>query len=192
VIEPGARAAVAATRNRRVAVIATEGTVQGGAYPRAVAAMDAGIAVEQRACSLLVALAEEGWTDGAVAEQTLARYFDGLFPGPDVLLLGCTHFPVLEDVIRKAAPPDVQLVNSAATTAAVVVEDLERRGLRRAGRSTPGRVHYLVTDNVERFERTARRFLGGLPEHDEIELVDIGNDKEQGARSKEQGARSKE
>ena len=174
VIEPGARVAIAATRTARIAVIATEGTVKGGAYLRAVAALNANIRVEQRACPLLVALAEEGWTEGAVVDGVLARYFDGLFTmenGPDALVLGCTHFPVLADAIRAAIPESVQLVDSAATTAAVVAEDLAARELLRVGGA--GRVHFLVTDNAERFERTAANFLGAKPAHGAVELVDI-------------------
>src|SRR5690606_28399884 len=100
--------------------------------PRAIHALDGSVHVEQRACAMLVALAEEGWTEGAVVQATLARYFDRLFPGPDVLLLGCTHFPVLVDAIRAAAPDDVALVDSAATTAAAVRSDLAARDLLRS------------------------------------------------------------
>lgn len=173
VIEPGASAALEATRTGRIAVIATEGTVQGGAYPRTINAIRADVHVEQRACALLVALAEEGWTDGSIVEKTLQRYFEGLFvaEGADVLLLGCTHFPVLATAIRAAVPPDVTLVDSAATTAAVVAHDLAARNLLRA--EGPGETHFLVTDNVARFERTAARFLGAAPGHDNIELVDL-------------------
>lgn len=171
VIEPGARAAVTASANRRIAVIATEGTVAGNAYPQAMRSMANDAVVVQRACPLLVALAEEGWTRGPVVEGVLAKYFDGLFDEVDVLLLGCTHFPVLADAIRAAVAPGVRLIDSAATTAAVVAADLEARGLRRA--SGQGTVHYLVTDNLARFERTATAFLGAAPKHDEIELVDL-------------------
>lgn len=176
VIEPGARAAIDATHAKHVAVIATEGTVAGGAYPRAVANIDASVSVEQRACALLVALAEEGWTEGAVVAGALAKYFDGLFgpEGPDVLVLGCTHFPVLANAIRASVPENVQLVDSAATTANVVAADLAQRGLRRAD-TERGRVHFLVTDNPERFERTAKNFLGITPAHGAIELVDIND-----------------
>jgi len=178
VIEPGARAALDATRTGRIAVIATEGTVQGGAYPRTVNALRDGVSVEQRACSLLVALAEEGWIDGPVVAGALERYFDGLFEadGADVLLLGCTHFPVLSDAIRATVPSHVQLVDSAATTAAVVARDLAARKLLRA--NGHGEVHYLVTDNVARFERTAARFLGAAPGHARIELVDLNEGRE--------------
>lgn len=176
VIAPGAAAAVDATRARHVAVIATEGTVRGGAYPRAVALLDADVRVEQRACALLVALAEEGWTEGPVIAATLERYLAGLFvvDGPDVLLLGCTHFPVLAEAIRAAVPADVRLVDSAATTAAVVAADLAERDLRRT-ETNEGRVHFLVTDNPERFERTAANFLGATPLHSTVELIDLND-----------------
>lgn len=173
VIAPGASAAARQTGTRHVAVIATEGTVQGNAYLRALAEVDAGIAVTQRACPLLVALAEEGWTEGPVVEAALARYFENFFVpgGADVLLLGCTHFPVLAAAIHRAVPGGVQLVDSAATTARVVASDLAARGLQRTAGT--GKVHFLVTDNAARFERTATRFLGTSPGHDDIELVDI-------------------
>ncbi|HEX6930002.1 MAG TPA: glutamate racemase [Gammaproteobacteria bacterium] len=175
VIEPGARAAHVATRVAHVAVIATEGTVAGGAYPRALAILNQSLRVEQRACPLLVALAEEGWTNGPVVDGVLQRYLDGLFPpdGADVLVLGCTHFPVLADAIRAAVPPSVRLVDSAATTATVVAEDLAARGLRRMQGGS--NVHFLVTDNPGRFERTAANFLGAAPAHGAIELVDIND-----------------
>lgn len=172
VIEPGARAALAATHTGRIAVVATEGTVAGGAYPRAFRELDPAVAVEQRACSLLVAFAEEGWTDGPVLAGALARYFDGLFNDVDVLVLGCTHFPALGSAIHAALPNGVRVVDSAATTASVVAADLAERGLQRQGGA--GKVLYLVTDNPARFERTATHFLGAAPAHDSIELVDLG------------------
>ena len=180
VIEPGAAAAVAASRNHRIGVIATEGTARGGAYARAVQALAPATSVETRACALLVALAEEGWIDGPVVEATLARYLDGWMDSRDVLVLGCTHFPVLREAIAAALPADVVIVDSAATTARRVADDLAARGLTRAmpeqGQSTAeatGKVRYLVTDNLERFHATATRFLGAEPESGSVELVDI-------------------
>jgi glutamate racemase len=104
VIEPGARAAVAATRNRRIAVIATEGTVKGEAYPRAIHALKGEMSVVQRPCQVFVALAEEGWTDSSVTTEAAKNYLGSLFEGaaaPDTIVLGCTHFPVL-------APPSAR------------------------------------------------------------------------------------
>lgn len=178
VVEPGAAAAVDASASGRIAVIGTEGTINGGAYARAVMALRPTARVFGRACPLLVALAEEGWTDGVVVEATLARYFQDFFAtddslgGPDALVLGCTHFPVLKDAIRAAVPSHVRIVDSAATTARVVADDLRQRDLRRSPGET-SRVHFLVTDNIERFRNTAERFLGSRPAENSIELVDI-------------------
>ncbi|MGE5260715.1 MAG: glutamate racemase, partial [Actinomycetota bacterium] len=123
VIEPGARAGAAATRNRRIAVIATEGTVKGGAYARAIHRLMKDAVVVQQPCQVFVALAEEGWTDSPVTLAAADRYLKSLFTGdeaPDTLVLGCTHFPVLAASIRKSIGDGVALVDSAETTAAAV------------------------------------------------------------------------
>ncbi len=105
VIEPGARAACAATVNGRIAVLGTDSTVRGGAYTRAIVALNPQAQVSAIACSLFVALAEEGWTEGTVAQAAAARYLQPLFTSaaPDTLVLGCTHFPVLAAVIAGVA-----------------------------------------------------------------------------------------
>ncbi|MGB6389200.1 MAG: glutamate racemase, partial [Methyloceanibacter sp.] len=104
VIEPGARAGVAATRNNRIAVIATEGTIKGGAYLRAIQAVRGEVNVVQQPCQVFVALAEEGWTDSPVTIAAAERYLLPLFDeaeAPDTIVLGCTHFPVLAAAIRQ-------------------------------------------------------------------------------------------
>ena len=101
VIEPGARAGVKATKTGRIGVIATEATVKGGAYERAIRAVMPEATVRQAPCGLFVTLAEEGWVKGEVAEAAAKRYLTPLFKGrdaPDTLVLGCTHFPVLARV----------------------------------------------------------------------------------------------
>jgi len=124
VVEPGARAGLAATRSGRIGVLATESTVAGGAYLRAIQALAPDVQVSQLACALFVALAEEGWGDSDIAEATAARYlaplFDNEATAPDTLVLGCTHFPVLAPAITKvlnARGARATLVDSAATTA---------------------------------------------------------------------------
>ena len=117
VIEPGARAAVAATRNRRIAVIATEGTVKGEAYPRAIRALKGEMDVVQRPCQVFVALAEEGWTESLVTAAAAKLYLGSLFEGaaaPDTIVLGCTHFPVLTSAIREVVGKGVAIVDSAS------------------------------------------------------------------------------
>lgn len=176
VIEPGARAACELSASGRIAVLATEGTVAGGAYPRAIRAFRPDTAVESVPASLLVALAEEGWLEGALVEGVIGRYLSPLLeqpPGrrPDTLVLGCTHFPVLESAIHAVAGEEVAVVDSAATTAAVVRAHLQRAGLLRQG-SGPGGTHCLVTDNPARFARVAHIFADGLLDSDRVELID--------------------
>lgn len=174
VIEPGANAAVAASRNGHIAVAATEGTVAGGAYQNAIARLAPRARIDAVACSLLVALAEEGWLTGAETEAVIRRYLAPLFDGQsgaDTLVLGCTHFPVLREAIQAVAGPAVQIVDSASTTAAVVADHLADRGLH----AVPGRgkAHYLVTDNPQRFARVAQIFTGEMLAAESVELVDL-------------------
>ena len=176
VIDPGASAAVAATRNGHIAVVATEGTVRSGAYARAIGRVDAGLRVSSLGCSLFVALAEEGWTTGPIPEAVVRRYLGNLFEqtdAPDTLLLGCTHFPVLTDAFRAVLPPDVRLVDSAATTARAVAELLCERGLERPPSGVGGTFRFLATDGAERFARVGSVFLGRDLGAADVELVDV-------------------
>jgi glutamate racemase len=175
VIEPGAAAAVAATRTGRIAVIATDGTVRGGAYQRAIHALRANAEVSATAATLFVALAEEGWTDGEVALATARRYLEPLFPqmpsAPDVLVLGCTHFPPLANAIREVVGDGVRIVDSAATTASALAELLDALNLRRLTGS--GVTRFLVTDGEARFARVGPVFFGRAIRPVDIERVDL-------------------
>jgi glutamate racemase len=179
VVDPGAAAAVAATRNGRICVIGTEATVRGGAYQLAIARLAPGATVTTIACQLLVALAEEGWTDGVVAREITARYLLPVFAAadgvrPDTLVLGCTHFPMLRTVIGETVGPQVEIVDSAATAALAAHETLGNRGLlRAAGGERRGRTWLLATDGAPRFASIGSRFLGSPIAASEIELVDI-------------------
>ncbi len=174
VIEPGAHAAVKAAPSGRIAVIATEGTVNGRAYERAIRARNSAAVVTQQACPLFVALAEEGLTDGPIVELAAKRYLDPVFAGasPDCLVLGCTHFPVLKDAISRIAGPRVRLVDSAETTAIAVEQLLTERGLAR-GRSGARTQRFLATDSPERFARVGEIFLGAKIAPADVELVDL-------------------
>jgi glutamate racemase len=155
-------------------VIATEGTVRGGAYVRAIHALKPDAKVVQRACPLFVALAEEGWTAGDVPERAAERYLAGIFASPDkpdTLVLGCTHFPVLVAPIAKAVGPKVALVDSAATTAQEVETLLDTRALRRQGAAKP--TTFMGTDAPERFARVGSGFFGRTIAPDQVELVDL-------------------
>lgn len=175
VIEPGAAAAVSASRTGRIAVIATEGTVRGEAYQLAIHRLNPAAHVTAVAATLFVALAEEGWVSGEVAESIARRYlgplFDAAGTSPDVLVLGCTHFPPLTAAIRAVIGPQVRIVDSAATTAAALASLLDVDRARPVGAA--GRAHFLVTDGVERFLRIGPGFLGHGIEQRDVERIDL-------------------
>jgi glutamate racemase len=185
VVEPGADAAVAATRSGCIAVIGTEATVRGGAYQRAIAQRRPDARVHALACQLFVALAEEGWTSGAVAEATAQRYLAPLLLADtapegavDTLVLGCTHFPVLRAVIREVVGERVTIVDSAVTTARAAHALLRERGLLRASAPMPQAtarpvVSFLATDSSARFAAIGARFLGSAIGAHEVELIDL-------------------
>jgi glutamate racemase len=175
VIEPGARLAVERSRGGRIGVIGTRGTVASGAYPRAVAAVDTRAEVVAQPAPLLVPLAEEGWTDGEVPRLAAMRYVEPLCEaGIDTLLLGCTHYPVLQESIQSAldelSPEPVSVVDSASAVAGAVADLLTERD-RRAPRDRAGRQTYLATDAPESFREVGSRFLGRPI--DAVDLVDI-------------------
>jgi glutamate racemase len=162
VIQPGARAVVAATRSNRVGVIGTRATIGAAAYERAIRAERPNVEILARPCPLFVPLAEEGWTDDAVAEAVARRYLEGLRDeGIDALLLGCTHFPLLAPVIGRVLGPGVALVDSSEATAAEAARLLEESGLA-AGAGMPSLKWYL-TDLHPGFGPVAARFLGEEP-----------------------------
>jgi len=177
VIEPGARAGVAATSNRRIAMIATESTVSGGAYARAIQNLMRDTEVVQQPCQVFVALAEEGWTDSPATHAAAEHYLGALFKSanaPDTLVLGCTHFPVLANAIKAVIGEAVTLVDSAETTAGAVAERIGSEGLAsetKAGDSYP--VQFFATDSPERFARVGAVFLGRAIDPASVELVDL-------------------
>lgn len=174
VIEPGAEAAVAAAPDGPIAVIATEGTVKGGAYVRAIQDRSPQMPVVQQACPLFVALAEEGLRDGQITELAAHRYLDPLLatvPHPRGLVLGCTHFPVLKQTIAKVAGPDMVLIDSAETTAVAVEKILREKALLYAGTAQPPR--FLATDAPGRFAHLGEIFLGEPIDPGSVTLVDL-------------------
>ena len=187
VIEPGAEAACAASKSGHIAVIATEGTVRGGAYQEAILRLRGRARVVAQPAQLFVALAEEGLYEGPIAESVARHYLDPLFhptragahsaapheasSSPDTLVLGCTHFPMLSGAIRAAVGPAITIVDSAATTAKAVRDTLDREGLTR--REGEGTTRFLATDSAERFARIGARFLERPIDPEEVELVDL-------------------
>ena len=178
VVEPGAAAGCAATRSGHIAVLATEATVNGGAYQAAIARLAPRARVTAQACSLFVALAEEGWTQGEIVEAIARRYLDAVFardPLIDTVLLGCTHFPVLFESLRDVVGPSIHIVDSAQTTSAVVRTRLSERGLLAPAGTETG-LRLLATDGVERFARIGSRFLAEPFAARQVELVDLAPD----------------
>lgn len=159
VIEPGARAALAVTRGRRIGIIGTEATVKSGAYPAAIRKL-ARAKTESQACPLFVPLVEEGWWTGPVVEAVARRYAGPLKRAEvDTLILGCTHYPYLKRVLGRVMGPRVRLIDSAEETAAETERVLARLGLR-AAKGRKGARAFYASDAPERFGRLGRRMLG--------------------------------
>jgi glutamate racemase len=176
VIEPGAQAAIEASKSQHIAVIATEGTINGGAYQTEIRRRNPAVRVLARACSMFVALAEEGWTSGPVAEAVAHRYLDPVFAAgdaPDTLVLGCTHFPILTAAIRAVIPPEVRIVDSAATTAQTLVARMALEPGLQGAPPGPGRITWLATDDAERFARVGGRFFGQALSAEAVEVIDL-------------------
>jgi len=172
VIGPGARCAARATRNGRVGVIATEATIASGAYERAILDADPGIELVSRACPLLVPLAEEGWIDHPVTRAVVADYLGDLGSNRiDTLVLGCTHYPILRDVIAGVIGDSVHYVDSGEAVAEEVALLLASRNLERQAASAPTERFY-VTDAASRFGRIAELFLGRKV--GSVEVVGLG------------------
>jgi glutamate racemase len=177
VLEPGAQAACEASKNGRIAVLATEGTVQGGAYQAAIHRIRPDAQVIAQACALFVALAEEGWTEGPLVEGIVRRYLEPIFSPaielhPDCLVLGCTHFPVLKPVIRSVLEADIAIVDSAETTTLEVLKRLAGSTLaNEAGRR--GRISLMATDGQYRFARVGGAFFGESVAPEAVQLIDL-------------------
>lgn len=158
VIEPGAYAAVNVTRNGKIGVIGTEGTIYSGAYPEAIHELNSHFKVFTKACPLFVPLVEEGKLLGPLTEAVAREYLRPLLKaGIDTLLLGCTHYPLLKGVLAKVTGKRVKIVDSAEETARSLHRNLETHGVPMNGR---GGSQYYVSDLSRKFKEQAQRFLG--------------------------------
>jgi len=170
VVEPGAEQASAASKNRRVVVIGTEATVSSHAYLKALERR--GIEAREKACPLFVPLVEEGWVDHVVTEQVariyLAEAFADGFHDADVLVLGCTHYPLIQSLLRRVAPARVKIVDSAHSTANVVSGQI---AISAGATNSATGLRFFATDSVEKFRRLGPRFLGHPVES--VEHVDL-------------------
>jgi glutamate racemase len=166
VIEPGARAAVAATRGT-IGVIGTAGTIASGAYERALRSLSPNINVHTKACPLLVPLVEEGWIDHAATRLIVHEYLAPMLTvGVDTLVLGCTHYPLLANTLSREVGATVQLIDSARETAAETARLLRANGWARVPEVSSGpdnvtvRHRFVASDAPDHFLRLGRRFLG--------------------------------
>ena len=184
VIGPGARAAVASGKAQpggqgAIGVIATESTVRSGAYTAAITKADPAAKVIEKACPLFVPLAEEGWVDNEVARAVAETYLQDLKANIATLVLGCTHYPILREVIQETVGPEVALIDSGEATAVEVKSLLKYKELARLTPPTGALErqlcddldHFYVTDAAERFARVAERFLGSKPSR--LEAVEV-------------------
>ena len=180
VIEPGSRAAVEIAQGANIGVIATEATVQSHAYAKAIASMGATGRVIERACPLFVSLAEEGWADSDVTRIVARDYLSEFHKTTlGALVLGCTHYPILRDVISETVGREITLIDSGEATARDVESLLESSdlthedalGLYQERQLCDDLDHFYVTDAAERFAKVAERFLGSAPSI--LEAVEI-------------------
>jgi glutamate racemase len=176
VIEPGAEQATVQTKNRKAVVIGTQATVSSHAYLKALDSR--GVQAREKACPLFVPLVEEGWTEHPVTEQVARIYLDEAFTGgfqsADVLLLGCTHYPLLKPLLRRVAPEHVSIIDSAESTAQAVAKLLRRIPLvdsPQSERRHLPRLRFFATDSVEKFRCLGTRFLGHST--DDVQHVDL-------------------
>ena len=180
VVEPGAEAAAAASRTRKVVVIGTDATIRSHAYQRALEARE--VAVREKACPLFVPLVEEGWVEHPVTEQVAKIYLSEAFSddadnfNADVLVLGCTHYPLIKPLLRRVAPEHVAIVDSAESTAQEVARRLQIElqighspASRKSALNGARELKFFATDSAEKFRKLGARFLR-LPVEDVLHV----------------------
>ena len=171
VVEPGARAAVAATKEGHIGVIGTAGTIKSGAYERAIRAINPSVLVTVRACPLFVPLVEEGWTDHEATRVIAKEYLAPMLAAEiDTLVLGCTHYPLLKPLLHEVLGPDVTLIDSAEETAAETARTLEAEHLAADALADPV-FRFIASDDPLQFLQLGQRFLGGTIEGVEIRTL---------------------
>jgi glutamate racemase len=168
VVDPGARAAVKASRNGRIGVIATAGTIRSGAYVRAIHAVAPDARVTALACPLFVPLVEEGWTEHE-ATRLVARQYLASFANDEVdtLVLGCTHYPLLKPLIQEIVGPGVRLIDSAEETAADTRRMLAEHDLA-SGAANGASYRFIASDDPQQFLSLGQRFFGDAIEHVDV------------------------
>jgi glutamate racemase len=171
VIEPGAKKAASSTRNGNIAVIGTPSTIRSNAYSKALHNIDPKLKVFSKACPLFVALAEEGWHQGEITRKIIETYLDDLLKeNIDVMILGCTHYPLLKSAIKEVAGENVLLIDSAEETAKEINEKITTVSIENNNENN-SKYEFYLTDDSESFVRIAGKFLGR--EISEIKLTDL-------------------
>lgn len=170
-IVPGAQMAVEETRNRKIGVIGTRATISNKAYSKAIKEINSEIEVFEKACPLFVPLAEEGWTHHKATYEIAEEYLNELREKSiDTLVLGCTHYPILADVIQDVIGKNVKLIDSGIASSEVVKDELQRFGLE-TNSAIPGNAFFYVSDIPTTFKKVAELFLG--KEINEVIKVDV-------------------
>lgn len=175
VVEPGAETAASASKRNQVVVIATEATIRSHAYKNALE--ERRVNVREKACPLFVPLIEEGWIEHPVTQKVAHVYLDEFFydyeTGPDTLVLGCTHYPLIKPILRAVCPWRVEIVDSAESTARVVAQHVGASDEDEPQHTSAApQISYFATDSVERFRRLGELFMGRPVEN--VTHVDIG------------------
>jgi glutamate racemase len=171
VVEPGARAAVKATRHGHIGVIGTAGTIKSGAYERAIRALDPDVQITMRACPLFVPLVEEGWIDHEATRLVARQYLEPLVDADiDTLVLGCTHYPLLKPLLLDVLGPDVKLIDSAEETAAETARILSDAHLGAPSDAEPQH-RFIASDDPLQFLQLGQRFLGDTMEGVEVRTL---------------------
>lgn len=167
-IEPASHAALRATKNNHIGVLATFGTVNSDIYAKTIKRLNPEARISSQACQMLVSLAEEGWADDKIAKDTLRKYLEPVFDRqnrPDTLILGCTHFPLFEHSIRDILGPDVTLINSGQAAAdELVINQTD---------SDSSSIKFLATDDPARFAINAAKFFGQDISDKDVTLIDV-------------------
>lgn len=174
VVEPGALAAVKKTKKNNIAVLATEATIKSQIYQNTIQSFNSEAVVESQSCGLLVALAEEGIIDDEIAILTIKKYLNEInnkSKNYDVVVLGCTHFPVFSTLFEKILGPNICVVNSAKETALAVARELDKLNLR--AQNSKVSIRFMVTDLPERFIRVSKIFLSHPVEANLVSLMEI-------------------
>ncbi len=172
VIEPGARAAVAATKTKRVGVIGTAGTIKSGAYEKEIKRLAPEAFVFSAACPLFVPLIEEGWTDDDATRMIADRYLAPIAEaGTDTLVLGCTHYPLLKSAIGRVVGREVRLIDSAEETARETAQTLRTHNIETV-QPNGARYRFIASDAPEVFLDIGQRFLGSSI--DRVETITLG------------------